>query len=149
MVTIAVADFNIIPLGSYHVLIGMVWLESHHAILDCYNKTFTCLNDEGQHVLVEGIPKSISLRQITVLQLKKCLRKGCQLYASHAKDTIAKDRSPDISEFPILQEFVDVFQEVPSLPTKRDIEFSIDLVPRASPISKTPYMMGTPELKEL
>ncbi len=112
---ITMEDLNIIPLGSYHVLIGMDWLESHHAILDCYNKTFTCLNDEGKRVIVEGIPRPISLRQITALQLKKCLRKGCHLYAVHAKDTTAKDRSPDISDFPILQEFVDVFQEMPGV----------------------------------
>ncbi len=43
-----VANLNIIPLGSYHVLIGMDWLESHHAKLDCYSKTFTCLDEEGQ-----------------------------------------------------------------------------------------------------
>jgi hypothetical protein len=35
------------------------------------------------------------------------------------------------------------------LPPKRDINFSIDLVPGASPTSKIPYRMGTPELKEL
>ena len=28
-----VADLNLLPLGSYHVLIGMDSLESHHAIL--------------------------------------------------------------------------------------------------------------------
>ena len=30
-----VADLNVLPLGSYHVLVRMEWLESHHAILDC------------------------------------------------------------------------------------------------------------------
>jgi len=62
-----VADLNIIPLGSYHVLIGMDWLESHHAILDCHGKTITYLNDEEQQALVKGIPRPISLRQITAL----------------------------------------------------------------------------------
>jgi hypothetical protein len=32
---------------------------------------------------------------------------------------------------------------------QRDIDFSIDLVPGVAPISKTPYRMGTPKLKEL
>ena len=40
-------DLNIIPLGSYDVLIGMNWLDAHHAILDCHNKTYTCLDEEG------------------------------------------------------------------------------------------------------
>ena len=62
-----VAELNIIPLGSYHVLIGMDWLESHRAILDCHGKTITCLNDEGQQVVVKGILRPISLRKISAL----------------------------------------------------------------------------------
>jgi hypothetical protein len=34
-------DLNILPLGSYDCLIGMDWLDQHHAILDCHNKAFT------------------------------------------------------------------------------------------------------------
>jgi hypothetical protein len=44
----------------------------------------------------------------------------------------------------------DVFpEEVPGLPPKRDLDFSIDLVPGAVPTSKVPYRMSTPELVEL
>jgi hypothetical protein len=43
-----IADLNIIPLGSYDVLIGMDWLDVHHVILDFHNKTFTCLDEEGK-----------------------------------------------------------------------------------------------------
>jgi len=56
---------------------------------------------------------------------------------------------PYLQDFPVLQEYADVFQEVLGMPPKRDIEFSIDLVPGAAPSSKTPYRMSTPELKEL
>jgi hypothetical protein len=38
---------NILPLGSYDCIIGMDWLDQHHAILDCRNKAFTCLDEEG------------------------------------------------------------------------------------------------------
>ena len=34
------ADLNVLPPGSYDVLIGMDWLEAHRKRLDCYNKTF-------------------------------------------------------------------------------------------------------------
>ena len=40
-------DLNVLPLGSYDVLIGMDWLEAHKSKLDCYNKTFECLDEEG------------------------------------------------------------------------------------------------------
>ena len=40
-------DLNIFPLGSYDFLIGMDWLDQHHAILYYHNKEFTCLDEEG------------------------------------------------------------------------------------------------------
>ena len=39
---------NVLPLGSYDILIGMDWLEQHRVILNCYDKTFTCINNHGK-----------------------------------------------------------------------------------------------------
>ena len=39
--------------------------------------------------------------------------------------------------------------EIPGLPRKTDIDFTIELVPGATPVSKTPYRMSTPEMLEL
>ena len=33
-------NLNILPLGSYDVLIGMDWLEAHRVSLDCYIEDF-------------------------------------------------------------------------------------------------------------
>jgi hypothetical protein len=41
------AELNVLPLGSYDFLIGMDWLDQHHALLDYHNKRFTCLDEEG------------------------------------------------------------------------------------------------------
>ena len=50
----------------------------------------------------------------------------------------------------MLQEFKDVFpDEIPGLPPKRDIDFTIELVPGAAPVSKEPYRMSTLEKLEL
>ena len=50
----------------------------------------------------------------------------------------------------MLQEFGDVFpDEIPRLPPKRYIDFTIDLMPGAVPVSNTPYQMSTLELLEL
>ena len=38
------AYLNILPLVSYDFLIGMDWLDQHHAILDFHNKEFTFLD---------------------------------------------------------------------------------------------------------
>jgi hypothetical protein len=49
----------------------------------------------------------------------------------------------------VLKYFEDVFGEILGFPPKRDINFSIDLVPIDSLLSKTPYRMSTLDLKEL
>ena len=47
-------------------------------------------------------------------------------------------------DHPILQEYADVFpSEVLGMPPKRDIDFGIDLILGAEPISKAPYHMTT------
>jgi hypothetical protein len=82
------------------------------------------------------------------LQLKKCYRKGCQIIAAHLAET-PRDKVPNLEDYAVLEDFEDVFKEVPRLPPRRDIDFSINLMPGAAPVSKTPYRMSTPELKEL
>jgi hypothetical protein len=60
-----------------------------------------------------------------------------------------KDKVPNLEDYAVLENFEDVFREVLGLPPKRDIDFSINLMPGAVPVSKNPYRMSTPELKEL
>jgi hypothetical protein len=141
-------DMNIIPLGSYDILIGMNWLDKHHVVLDCHGKTFTCLDGDGKQSIVKGVSRPISIRDISALQLKICFRKGCQLYLAHVEEP-ENTNWPSLEYFSILREFEDVFQEIPGLPPRREIDFSIDLVSGDSPVSKIPYRMSTPELKEL
>ena len=50
----------------------------------------------------------------------------------------------------MVNDFIDVFPEdLPGLPPDREIEFSIDLQPGTTSISKAPYRMAPAELKEL
>ena len=76
---------------------------------------------------MKGVPRPISIREISSLQLKRCFRKGCQLYAAHVEEP-EKTKGPSLEEFAVLQEFEDVFQKIPGFPPKREIDFSIDLV---------------------
>ena len=53
---------NMLPLGFYDVLIEMDCLEKHQVILNCFQKTFTCLNYEGGRITVTRIPRKIYVR---------------------------------------------------------------------------------------
>jgi hypothetical protein len=58
-------ELNIIPLGSYDCTIGMDWLEENHVVLDFYNKAFTCLDEKGILKKIQGIPRVVTMREIS------------------------------------------------------------------------------------
>ena len=49
-------NLNVFPLSSNDVLIGMDWLEMNKLKPNFYNKTFKCIDDGNQRVVI-GIPK--------------------------------------------------------------------------------------------
>jgi len=127
----------------------MDWLAAHKDKLDCYRKTLECKNDKGERITLKGIQKPISVRNKSSLQMKKYCRKGCPLYAMQVLYPI-KYQKTILEDHPILNDFRDVFlEEVLGLPPKRDIDLSIDIVPGAVPMSRSPYWMSSPELVEL
>jgi hypothetical protein len=142
------ADLNILPLGSYDYIIGMDWLDHQHVVLDCHNKEFTFLDEEGNPRVVQAIPRAFIIQEISTVQLKKSYKKGCQLFADHMEEA-PKAKVTNMEDHSILKYFEDVFREIPRLSSKRDIDFFINLMPIVAPVSKTPYRMSTLELKEL
>ena len=53
---------NVLHLGSYDILIGMDWLEQHRVVLNCFDKTFTCINNDGKLISVKEISRKIVVR---------------------------------------------------------------------------------------
>nr|GFC88507.1 RNA-directed DNA polymerase like [Tanacetum cinerariifolium] len=95
---------NLLPIHmfDFDVILGMDWLASHRATIDCYART----------VIFGNVFWLLNLF--------------------------------------VVREFANVFpDELPGLPPAREIEFGIELIPGAKPISKAPYHMAPVELKEL
>ena len=92
-----------------------------------------------------GVPRKISFRQISALQMKKDVINWCKVFVVHIINNkqIGKEDKPWFNDIPILQDFLDVFlEEIPGLPPKRDLEFTIELVLGEVPNSKAPYRMN-------
>ena len=71
------------------------------------------------------------------------------MYEAHVLEASEND-NPRMEGFHVLQEFRNFFlDEILGLPPKRDIYFTIEIVPGAAPVSKTPYRISTPEMLEL
>eukprot|EP00253_Pinus_taeda_P012142 PITA_12142 len=144
------ADLNILPLGSYDILISMDWVEKHWSLVDCKTKVIYYRDQQGNSKEMQGIRRPVQVRPITANQLVKCVRKGCQVYAIQVGYVNSKDKSASLNNIPVIQEFTDVFpEEIPGLPPRRNIDFTIELVRGAAPVSRAPYRMSVPELTEL
>ncbi|GJW25741.1 putative reverse transcriptase domain-containing protein [Tanacetum coccineum] len=55
-----------------------------------------------------------------------------------------------LEDIPVVREFPKVFPEdLPGLPPIRQVEFQIDLIPRATPVARAPYRLAPSEMQEL
>ncbi|GJQ99316.1 putative reverse transcriptase domain-containing protein [Tanacetum coccineum] len=89
-----------------------------------------------------------SVKLISTMKARTLISHGCQGFLASVMDTSLE--SPNIENLSVVREFADVFpDELPGLPPAREIEFGIELIPGAEPISKAPYRMAPVELKEL
>jgi hypothetical protein len=120
------ANLYIMILGSYDVIIGMDWLESHEVILNCKMKWWSLVDDEGQRHVIVGRNQGVSLRFISSLQLRKSMCKGCKIHVILALNE--KGVAEGLDHLPVVREFVDIFsEELPGMPPERELEFSIEL----------------------
>ncbi|XP_014490298.1 uncharacterized protein LOC106753030 [Vigna radiata var. radiata] len=125
-----------LTLEGLDVILGMDWLADNHVMINCGCQRVVFQKPEGIEM---------STSKEVVRDLKG--RAVCFML-------IVKEQKKSIDELingiPVVEEYVDVFpEEVPGLPPSREVEFAIDLMPGAGPISVAPYRMAPAELAEL
>jgi len=143
-------DLNVLPLGSYDVLIGMDWLEKHWSLINCKTKTINFWNEQGERQEVQRIQKPLQIRPVRTTQLEICITKGCQIYAIQVDYADSKEKDDALENIPVIQSFSNVFfEKIPGLPPKRDIDYTIELILVAAIVSRAPYRMSIPKLTKL
>ncbi|GJV59912.1 hypothetical protein Tco_1466012 [Tanacetum coccineum] len=61
-----------------------------------------------------------------------------------------KVNEPKLKDIPVVREFPSVFlEDLSGLPPSHEVEFRIDLIPRAMPVAKSPYRLAPTEMQEL
>ncbi|XP_073304131.1 uncharacterized protein [Primulina huaijiensis] len=143
------ADLIVIPMIECDVILGMDWLSSYRAVIDCVEKTVRFPKEEGDIRFFKLSGTSLDTSFISCLKVNKMLVKGCQGFLASVTD-VSKEYNVDVNDIEIVREYSDVFaDDVPGLPPDREVEFVIDVVPGTAPISKAPYRMAPTEMKEL
>ena len=96
----------------------------------------------------EGDRRILPLCVISTLEAKRLLHKGCEAYLAHVIDkSLSKVTMENV---PVVCEFPNVFpKDLLCLPSDRELEFEIKLLPSSALVSIPPYRMALVELKKL
>ncbi|XP_073066032.1 uncharacterized protein [Primulina eburnea] len=132
----------------FDAILGMNWLSKNHAIVDCRLKNVKLRAPNQEEIVYYGkVKKQKSL--LSASQTLKAMKSGEEVYLAMLSE-VKEGTTLALGEISVVQEFLDVFpEELPGTIPDREVEFEINLVPNATPISKAPYRMAPAELKEL
>ncbi|GJR20795.1 putative reverse transcriptase domain-containing protein [Tanacetum coccineum] len=141
------ANFSL-EMSDFDIILGMDWLSEHRATIDCHSKRVIFGDLNNPEFIYHGSRPGKPFKIISALKARTLISHGCEGFLASIKDTSLD--GPRLESHPVVQNFPDVFpDELPGLPPEREVEFTIELIPGAQPISKAPYRMAPVELKEL
>ncbi|XP_050889133.1 uncharacterized protein LOC127094335 [Lathyrus oleraceus] len=135
-------DLICLPLKRIDVVLGMDWLSANSVFIGCEEKLIIILSSEAtsKDVLTTILEGMVGMVNFLFEKEKSVLL----VLTKEPSDNL------NITQIPIVCEFPAVFlEDVIYLPPEREVEFSIDLIPRMNPISVSPYRMAPLELREL
>ncbi|KAI3777010.1 hypothetical protein L1987_46803 [Smallanthus sonchifolius] len=81
-------------------------------------------------------------------KISSYVRQGHQAFLAYVADI--KMKGKELDQVLVVKEFPEVFpDDLPGTPPEREIEFKINLFPKAKPVAKAPYRLAPTEMKEL
>ncbi|XP_070050296.1 uncharacterized protein [Nicotiana tomentosiformis] len=132
----------------FDVIMGMDWLSSCYAMLDCRAKIVRFQFPNEEVLEWKGSSASLVAKFISYLKAQRMIGKGCLAYLAHIINP--ESEPPALQSVPVIKEFPEVFlDDLLGLSPERIIDFGIDLMPGTQPISIPPYGMAPAELNEL
>ncbi|GJT45373.1 reverse transcriptase domain-containing protein [Tanacetum coccineum] len=141
-------DLLPIELGSFDVIVGMDWMAEHHAEFMCYEKYIRV--PYGNDMLIiqgerSGVKIESRLEVISSIRTQKYINHGCQVFLIQMMKE-EKTKIPDrrIKDVPVVRDFP---EDLPGLPSTRQVEFHIELIPGAAPVTRAPYRLAPAEMK--
>ncbi|GKA26351.1 reverse transcriptase domain-containing protein [Tanacetum coccineum] len=123
-------DLLPIELGSFDVIVKMDWMAEHRAEVVCYEKYIRVLY-RNDMLIIQGERSGIKSESIL----------------EEEKTEISERRIEDV---PVVKDFPEVFpKDLPGLPSTRQVEFHIELIPGVAPVARAPYRLAPAKMKEL
>ncbi|KAA3461500.1 DNA/RNA polymerases superfamily protein [Gossypium australe] len=141
-------DLMLLSFDEFDVIIGMDWLALHDIVVNCRRKIIELKCQNNEILQIEPDESGELPIVISSMSAQRYVRKGYEAFLAYVLNMKVSELK--IESVPVVCEYSDVFpEELPGLPSIREVEFVIDLVPGTSPVSITLYIMAPTELKEL
>ncbi|XP_070022531.1 uncharacterized protein [Nicotiana sylvestris] len=122
------ADLIVLDMIDFDMLMGMDWLYSCYAIVDCHAKIVKFEIPNEPSFILRGSQVLETCKIVSFMKAQRLLKKGCLCLLAIVNDT--RKETVSIENVPIVREFSDVFpKDLPGLPPVREIDFDIDLLP--------------------
>ncbi|GKE35104.1 putative reverse transcriptase domain-containing protein [Tanacetum coccineum] len=136
-----------IKLGSFDVIIGMVWLSKYHARI-IYDEKVVHIPIKGETLIIRGDQSKTQLSLISCIKTERYISRGYQVFVAQVMEKKSDEKR--LEDILVVREFPEVFREdLPGLPLVRQVEFQIDLIPGAAPMARAPYRLALSEMQEL
>nr|GEZ49909.1 hypothetical protein [Tanacetum cinerariifolium] len=98
--------------------------------------------------LVESDKGVSRLKVISCIKSCKYIERGSHLFLAHVNEKKLNEKP--LEDVLVIRDFPEVFpDDLPGLPPPRQVEFRIDLVPGAAPVTCGPYRLALSEMREL
>ncbi|GJT40812.1 putative reverse transcriptase domain-containing protein [Tanacetum coccineum] len=146
-------DLMPVELGSIDVIIGMDWLAKYQAVIVCAEKIVR-IPWGNETLIVHGDGSNqgneTRLNNISCTKTQKYMLKGCPIFLAHVTTKEIEDKSEKkrLEDVPIVRNFPEVFpKDLSGLPSTRQMEFQIDLIPGVALVARAPYRLAPSEMK--
>ncbi|GJR59809.1 putative reverse transcriptase domain-containing protein [Tanacetum coccineum] len=98
---------NLLPIHmfDFDVILGMDWLASHRATIDCYARTVIFGNVRQPEFVYHGSSPLKSVKLISAMKARTLISHGCQGFLASVMDTSLE--SPNIENLSVVREFAD------------------------------------------
>ncbi|KAA3478387.1 Gag protease polyprotein [Gossypium australe] len=101
-------------------------------------KRISLRTPDGNEMIVAGENYSALFNVLSTMEAFKLVKKGHIAYLAYI--FYSRIFSSKIEEIPVVREYPDVFpKELSGLPPEREVEFTIEIVPRTTSVSIAPY----------
>ncbi|XP_042942669.1 uncharacterized protein LOC122276838 [Carya illinoinensis] len=141
---------NLLVIGQmeFNLILRMDWLFKYYAKIACRKREVVFEPPTEDRMSYAGTSVKATPPLISALQARKCIDDGASAFLLITVEETTK--TIGIQGIPVVEDFPEVFvDELPGLPTDREVEFQIELEPATTPTHKAPYRMAPTELKKL